>query len=64
MTDQDLKRAAAELGLEKLASEHAADLRKALINGKALSEKIPTDLHWSEEAAHTLNLAPRKGVSS
>lgn len=64
MTDDEFKRKSSELGLNKLASEHSADLRKALDNGRALSEKIPVDLHWSEEAAHTFNLAPRPTVKS
>ncbi|MFY0611826.1 MAG: hypothetical protein JXQ99_09905 [Hyphomicrobiaceae bacterium] len=64
MTEDELKRKSAELGLSELASKYAADLRKALDNGAALSEKIPTDLHWSEEAAHTFDLKIRTQVKT
>jgi hypothetical protein len=46
--------------LDKAAAEHAADLRKALENGLALSEKIPDDLDWTQEPSHTFSLIPTK----
>lgn len=52
MTDDALQRKAAELELDRLVAAHPDDLRRALANGAALSEKIPRDLAPSEEAAH------------
>ena len=59
MNDDEFKRKSAELGLNKLAAEHPTDLRKALENGAVLAGKIPRDLHWSQEAAHTFSLTTR-----
>lgn len=64
MNDDEFARKAAALGLSKLATQHEADLRKALENGKALAEKLPTDLHWSEEPFHTFSLATRTEVKA
>lgn len=60
MDDQEFLRKSVELGLDKAAAEHAADLRKALENGLALSEKIPDDLDWTQEPSHTFSLIPTK----
>ena len=56
MDDSEIVQKAATLQLAELAAEHEADLRKALANGAALAEKVPTDLHWSEEPVHTFAL--------
>ena len=64
MNDDEVTRKSAELGLSKLATEHPADLRKALGNAKALADKLPADLHSSEEAAHTFNLRTRSEVKA
>lgn len=62
MNDDEFTRKSAALGQGMLAADHAADLRKALENGVALVEKIPTDLHWSEEPIHTFSLVMRTEV--
>jgi len=59
--DAELMRKATELGLHDLALVCPADLRRALQNGKALASRLPTDLHWTEEPAHTFSLVPSKG---
>ena len=64
MNDDEITRKAAELGLSKLASEHPAEIRKALENAHTLAAKIPTDLHWSEETAHTFSLGRRSEVKA
>ena len=64
MNDDEVTRKSAELGLSKLASEHPADIRKALENAQTLVAKLPTDLHWSEEAAHTFSLGKHPEVKA
>lgn len=64
MDQDELRRRAAELGLERLAKDHPADLEKALENGKALAGRLPADLHWTLEPAHTFSLAPRRETQS
>ncbi|MAI44624.1 MAG: hypothetical protein CMB79_01795 [Filomicrobium sp.] len=62
MNDEEFRRQANALGLGRLAAQHDADLRKGLQNGKSLAERIPKDMHWSEEPAHTLSLITRTRV--
>lgn len=50
-------RRATELGLEKLSELKPDDLKRALENAAALSERLPPDIHWSEEPALVFNLA-------
>ena len=64
MNDDEFRRQANELGLDRLAAQHEADLRKALQNGKSLAEKIPKDMHWSDEPAHTFSLITRTRVKT
>ena len=53
MDKDERDRRARELGLEKLARDHAADLDKALTNAANLAGRMPNDLHWTDEPAHT-----------
>lgn len=64
MNDDEFKLRSAELGLSKLTTAHPADLRNALEKGSVLAGKIPRDLHWSEEAAHTFSLTTRHQVKA
>ena len=64
MDSEEFARKSKELGLEKLATDHASDLRKALENSAALTKKVPTDLHWSDEPSHTFNLTVRSKEQS
>lgn len=63
MDNDDILRRSAEMGLSRLASDHPADLRKALMNGAGLSEKLPRDLNWSEEPSHIFDLVRRHVAS-
>ena len=58
MDKDERDRRARELGLEKLARDHAADLDKALANATTLGGRMPNDLHWTDEPAHIYSLAP------
>ncbi len=60
MDKNELDRRASELGLEKLARDHAPELDRALANAKTMAGRIPRDLHWTVEPAHTFSLMPRK----
>ncbi len=64
MDKADLDRRAAELGLEKLARDHAPDLERALANAGTMAARLPRDLNWVEEPAHTFSLTPRKEQAS
>lgn len=55
MDQNDIERKAKELGLSKLAAEHLDEFRKILDNAKALAERLPKDIHWTEEPAHIFN---------
>ena len=57
MDKHERDRRARELGLEKLARDHAADLDKALANAATLAGRLPSDLHWTDEPAHIYSLA-------
>ncbi|MEZ5856528.1 MAG: hypothetical protein R3D67_17925 [Hyphomicrobiaceae bacterium] len=64
MTEAELKQRAAELGLERLLALAPADLERALKNAAALAERLPPDIHWTEEPAHIFSLAPRREAKS
>ena len=55
MKQDDIERKATELGLSKLAAQHPDALKKALENAASLAKRLPKDLHWSEEPAHTFS---------
>ena len=51
MDDSTIQNKAVALGLQELARRHPEDLRKALDNAKALADRLPQDIHWTEEPA-------------
>jgi hypothetical protein len=55
-------RRALELGLERLVDRQPSDVQAALKNAKAMAARLPNDLHWTEEPAHTFSRAPRRTV--
>lgn len=55
MSEDDIERRATELGLSKLAAQQADELKKALENAENLAKRLPKDLHWTEEPAHTFS---------
>ena len=58
-TDEtDARRLAAALGLTKLDAKHLGHLAQAIASTRELADKLPKDLHWSEEPALTFHLAP------
>jgi hypothetical protein len=64
MDNSTLEDKAFALGLQELARRYPEDLHKALDNAKALADRLPQNIHWTEEPAHTFNLAPRSDVRS
>jgi hypothetical protein len=57
----DLTRIAAAAGLTRLSDEHLEQLRKSLESARELADKLPKDLHWSEELSLTFRLARPTG---
>jgi hypothetical protein len=64
MTNEELQHRAADLGLQRLAKDFPADLEKALENGNALKARLPSDLPWTLEPAHTFSLATARNPHS
>lgn len=70
MSKPDAKRLAEEHGLTKLTPEHLKQFAPVLENNQKLAARLPKDLHWTEEPAHTFKLAltstamPVKGAKS
>jgi hypothetical protein len=60
MTDEELARKAAELGLQELAGSQPGDLKRALENAAALAGRIPRDILWTEEPSHIFGVAPHR----
>ena len=53
MKQGSVEQKASELGLSQLAADHPDELKTALAGAAALAERLPKDLHWTEEPAHT-----------
>ena len=52
MTDKDLaKEIAAAEGLSKLDEKQLDQLAQGVASARELAQKLPKDLHWSEEMA-------------
>ncbi len=60
MTPEDIERKARELGLELLAKQFPDDFKKVIENSAALARRIPRDIHWGEEPAHTFDPTDRR----
>ena len=60
MTDEELARKAAELGLQELAGSQPGDLKRAIENAEALASRIPQDIHWTEEPCHIFDVGPHR----
>lgn len=58
MTKPDARRIADEHGLKQLTAKHIDEFARVLENGQKLAARLPKDLHWTEEPAHTYKLAP------
>lgn len=58
MDQSELRRIAAANGLAKLTDKHFEQLAAGARNNAALGQRLPKDLHWSEEPALTFKLKP------
>jgi hypothetical protein len=58
MKDERTRELAAAAGLTGLDEKHLAQLAQGIASARELSAGLPKDLHWSEEIALTLRLAP------
>ena len=71
MPHDDARKAAVAAGLNGLTEADLGLLAKSLVANRALSRRLPQDLHWSEEIAPVLRLedrgargdAPKRGTS-
>jgi len=54
--NDSLLRTAATAGLTRLNEAHLAQLKRAMESARELADKLPTDLHYSEEIAVTFHL--------
>jgi hypothetical protein len=57
----DLTRIAAGAGLTRLSEEHLQQLQRSLASARELADKLPKDLHWSEELSLTFRLPRATG---
>lgn len=56
-----LLQTAATAGLTRLNEAHLAQLQRAIESARELGEKLPKDLHYSEEIAVTFRLPATGG---
>ena len=59
--NDSLLRTAATAGLTRLNEAHLAQLKRAMESARELGDKLPTDLHYSEEIAVTFRLPAAGG---
>jgi hypothetical protein len=57
----DLTRIAAAAGLTRLSDQHLEQLQMSLASARELADKLPRDLHWSEELSLTFRLPRPRG---
>jgi hypothetical protein len=56
-----LLQTAAIAGLMRLNAAHLGQLKRAMESARELGDKLPKDLHYSEEIAVTFRLSPAGG---
>lgn len=62
MEKSDLRRIAAANGLTRLTESHLDQLAASIRSNDQLSQRLPKDLHWTEECAHVYRFpASREG---
>ncbi len=59
MEKNELIALAKAAGLAGLKDKHLAQLQQSLAAARELADKLPKDLHWSEELALTFRLPQR-----
>lgn len=57
MDKSDLRRIAAANGLTRLTETHLDQLAASIRGNDQLRERLPKDLHWTEECAHVYRFA-------
>lgn len=61
MNREEAARVAAACGLKKLEPKHLDQFAASANSISALAEKLPTNLDWTEEPAHVLDLVGKGG---
>ena len=56
-----LRRLAREAGLTRLNDQHLEQFALGLTSTRTLAERLPRDLHWTDELAVVFRLRPRQG---
>jgi len=56
MSKAELAQIAAAAGLPRLGDKHLDQLQMAVTSARELAQKLPKDLHWSEELSLTFRL--------
>jgi hypothetical protein len=60
----ELAQIAAAAGLPRLADNHLDQLQLAVTSARELAQKLPKDLHWSEELSLTFRLPRPPGPAA
>ena len=61
MDRDELRRLAAAQGLTWLEDRHLDQLAAGMKSTRTLADRLPKDLHWTEESAHTFSLVRERG---
>jgi hypothetical protein len=61
MSDE-ARRLAGQTRLDAIGERHYGELRNAIEKARENADRLPKDLHWSEEPAHVYRLLERKAV--
>jgi len=56
MSSAELAQLAAAAGLPRLSDKHLDQLQQSAASARELADKLPKDLHWTEELALTFRL--------
>ena len=56
MGNERARELATAAGLTKLDEKHLVQLARGVVSARELADKLPKDLHWSEEMALTFRL--------
>lgn len=61
MNNDEARRLAAEAGLGRLDGVHLEQLAEAVKIARERAQRLPKDLHWTEEPIHSYRPVPRTG---
>ena len=62
MGNERAREIATAAGLTKLDAKHLDQLARSVASARELADKLPKDLHWSEEMALTFRLPRPAGA--